>query len=127
MAPIDIGIIGCGNISHSYLKGAARSEQVRVKSVADMRIEAAQEKAAEYGVQAVTVDRLLADPDIQIVINLTVPLAHAPVTMQVIEAGKHVYSEKPLVTRHAEGQALMLAAAAAVFWLLFQSTLDVGS
>jgi predicted dehydrogenase len=75
-------------------------------------MEAAQEKAAEYGVQAVTVDRLLADPDIQIVINLTVPLAHAPVTMQVIEAGKHVYSEKPLVTRHAEGEALMVAAVA---------------
>src|SRR5271165_5485656 len=60
MAGIDIGIIGCGNISHSYLKGAARSEQVRVKCVADMRMEAAQEKAAEYGVAAVAVDRLLA-------------------------------------------------------------------
>ena len=75
-------------------------------------MEAAQEKAAEYGVQAVTVDRLLADPDIQIVINLTVPLAHAPVSLQVVEAAKHVYSEKPLVIRHAEAEALMLAAAA---------------
>ena len=112
MARIDIGIIGCGNISHSYLKGAARSDQVRVRSVADVLMEAAQEKAAEYGVQAVTLDRLLADPDIQIVINLTVPLAHAPVSLQVVEAGKHVYSEKPLVTRHAEAEALMLAAAA---------------
>jgi len=112
MACIDIGIIGCGNISHSYLKGAARSELVRVRSVADLHMEAAQEKAAEYGVQAVTVDRLLADPDIQLVINLTVPLAHAPVSLQVVEAAKHVYSEKPLVTRHAEAVALMLAAAA---------------
>ena len=112
MARIDIGIIGCGNISHSYLKGAARSQQVRVKSVADLRIEAAQDKAAEYGVQAVTVDRLLADPDIKIVINLTVPLAHGPVSLQVVEAGKHVYSEKPLATRHAEAEALTLAAAA---------------
>jgi predicted dehydrogenase len=60
----------------------------------------------------VTVDRLLADPEIQIVINLTVPLAHAPISMQVVEAGKHIYSEKPLVTLHAEGEALMLAAAA---------------
>src|SRR5271165_6844353 len=94
MSRIDIGIIGCGNISHSYLMGAARSELVRVKSVADLHMKAAQEKAAEYGVQAVTVDRLLADPDIQIVINLTVPLAHAPVSLQVVEAAKHVYSEK---------------------------------
>jgi predicted dehydrogenase len=112
MARIDIGVIGCGNISHSYLKGAARSELVRVKSVADMRMEAAQEKAAEYGVQAVTMDRLLADPEIQIVINLTVPLAHAPVSLQIVEAGKHVYSEKPLVTRLSEAEALLLAASA---------------
>jgi predicted dehydrogenase len=112
MASIDIGIIGCGNISHSYLKGAARSKLVRVKSVADLQMEAAKEKAAEYGVQGVTVDRLLADPDIQIVINLTVPLAHAPVSLQVVEAAKHVYSEKPLVTRQAEAEALILAARA---------------
>jgi predicted dehydrogenase len=112
MARIDIGIIGCGNISHSYLKGAARSDLVRVKCVADLHLEAAQEKGAEYGVPAVTVDRLLSDPDIQIIINLTVPLAHAPVSLQVVEAGKHVYSEKPLATRRAEAEALMLAAAA---------------
>jgi predicted dehydrogenase len=112
MSRIDVGIIGCGNISHSYLKGAARSQQVRVKSVADLRMEAAQEKAVEYGVEAVTVDHLLADPDINIVINLTVPLAHAPVSLQIVQAGKHVYSEKPLATSHTEAQALMLAAAA---------------
>ena len=112
MEPIDIGIIGCGNISHSYLKGAARSKMVRVRSVADLRMEAAQEKSAEYSVKAVTIDRLLADPKIQIVINLTVPLAHAQVSLQIVEAAKHVYSEKPLGTRLAEAEALMLAAAA---------------
>ena len=112
MTSIDIGIIGCGNISHSYLKGAGRSQQVRVKAVADLRMEAARERAAEYGVQALTVDRLLADQDIKIVINLTVPVAHAPVSLQVIEAGKHVYSEKPLATSHAEAQTLARAAAA---------------
>ena len=112
MAIIDIGIIGCGNISHSYLKGAARSQQVRVKAVADLRLEAAQERAAEYGVQALTVDRLLMDPDIRIVINLTVPLAHAAVSLQIIEAGKHVYSEKPLATSYAEAQPLPRAATA---------------
>jgi predicted dehydrogenase len=112
MKPIEIGIIGCGNISHSYLKGAARSELVRVAAVADLSMEAAKAKAAEYGVQAVTVDQLLADPGIQIVINLTVPVAHAPVSLQIIEASKHVYSEKPLGIRHAEAEALMLAAKA---------------
>src|SRR6516164_2346573 len=112
MAIIDIGIIGCGNISHSYLKGAARSQQVRVKAVADLRMELAQERAAEYGVQAITVERLLTDPDIRIIINLTVPLAHAAVSLQIIEAGKHVYSEKPLATSYVEAQALPRAAAA---------------
>jgi predicted dehydrogenase len=112
MERIDIGIIGCGNISHSYLKGAARSELIRVRSVADLHMETARTKAAEYGVQAVTMEQLLADPDIQIVVNLTVPIAHAPVSLQVVEAGKHVYSEKPLATRLPEAEPLMLAAAA---------------
>jgi predicted dehydrogenase len=112
MERIDLGIIGYGNLSHSHLKGAARSELVRVKAVADARREAAEAKAAEYGVQAVPVDQLLADPAIQLVLNLTVPVAHAPVSLQIIEAGKHVYSEKPLGIRHAEAEGLMLAAAA---------------
>lgn len=105
-----IGIIGCGIISDSYLKGAARSDLLRVKRVADLRADAAQAKAVEYGVEAATPDQLLADPDIEMVINLTVPAAHVPVGLQVIEAGKHLYSEKPLATRFADGKALLRAA-----------------
>jgi predicted dehydrogenase len=111
MEPTTIGIIGCGNISDAYLKGAARSELIRVKACADMRPEAAEAKASEYGVAAVPVDALLGDPEIEIVINLTVPMAHGPVSRQIITAGKHVYSEKPLAARFSEAQALMLAAA----------------
>ena len=106
MEPI-IGIIGCGNISD--LKGAARSQLIRVKSCADLNAEAARTGATR--IAAVPVDALLADPDIEIVINLTVPLAHGPVSRQIITAGKHVYSEKPLAARFTEAQALMLAAA----------------
>jgi predicted dehydrogenase len=111
MEPTIIGIIGCGNISDAYFKGAARSALIRVKACADLRPEAAEAKALEYGVAALPVDALLADPEIAIVINLTVPLAHGPVSRQIITAGKHVYSEKPLAARFSEGQALMLAAA----------------
>jgi predicted dehydrogenase len=111
MEPTTIGIIGCGSISDAYLKGAARSELIRVKACADLRPEAAEAKAGEYGVAAVPVDALLGDPEIEIVINLTVPLAHGPVSRQIITAGKHVYSEKPLAARFSEAQALMLAAA----------------
>jgi predicted dehydrogenase len=111
MEPTIIGIIGCGTISDAYLKGAARFQLIRVKSCVDLNAEAAQAKATEYGISAVPADALLADPDIEIVINLTVPLAHGPVSRQIITAGKHVYSEKPLAARFTEGQALMLAAA----------------
>ena len=62
MEPTIIGIIGCGNISDAYLKGAARSQLIRVKSCADLNAEAAQAKASEYGISAVPVDALLADP-----------------------------------------------------------------
>ncbi len=111
MDPVTIGIIGCGNISDAYLRGAARSGLLEVKACADLRHEAAVAKAAAYGIEAVAVDRLLADPDIEFVINLTVPVAHAPVSLQIVDAGKHVYSEKPLAARFGEGQALLLAAA----------------
>jgi predicted dehydrogenase len=111
MEPTIIGIIGCGTISDAYLKGAARFQLIRVKSCVDLNAEAAQAKATEYGISAVPADALLADPDIEIVINLTVPLAHGPVSRQIITAGKHVYSEKPLAARFTEAQALMLAAA----------------
>jgi predicted dehydrogenase len=112
MDPTIIGVIGCGNISDSYLKGAARSKLLRVKAVADVQPEAAQARAREYGVAAVDVDALLADPDIAIVVNLTIPAAHAPVSLQILEAGKHVYLEKPLATRFADARPVMQAAAA---------------
>ncbi|MBI3516443.1 MAG: Gfo/Idh/MocA family oxidoreductase [Proteobacteria bacterium] len=112
MQPTIIGIIGCGNISDAYLKGAARSRLVRVKAVADIRADAAAAKAGEHGVDAVSVEALLADPDIEIVVNLTIPAAHAPVSLQIIAAGKHVYLEKPLATRFAAAKPVTQAAAA---------------
>ncbi|MFC0406890.1 Gfo/Idh/MocA family protein [Roseomonas elaeocarpi] len=107
-----IGIIGCGVISEAYLKGAGRSDLLRVKAVADLRMEAAQARAAEYGCAALSVDDLLADPEIEIVLNLTVPVAHAPVDLRILAAGKHIYSEKPLVARFAEAREVLQAATA---------------
>src|SRR5690348_17316028 len=110
--PVAIGIIGCGNVSDLYLTGAGRSGLVRVKAVADLRPEAAQAQAAKYGTQAMSIASLLADREIEIVLNLTVPTAHASVSRRIIDAGKHVYSEKPLATDVAAGRALIEAAAA---------------
>src|SRR5262249_51141998 len=112
MDPTIIGVIGCGNISDAYLKGAARSKLVRVKAVADIRPEVAQAKAREYGVAAVDVDTLLADPDIAIVVNLTIPAAHAPVSLRILEAGKHVYLERPRATGCADARPVIQAAGA---------------
>lgn len=105
-----VGIIGCGNISDAYLKGAARSNLIRVKACADLRPEAAQAKAAQHGVLAMPVKQLLADPEISIVVNLTIPMAHAEVSRQILDAGKHVYSEKPLAANLADADALMALA-----------------
>ena len=112
MKPVILGLIGCGNISDAYFNGAARSHLVRIKACADVRPEAALAKAELHGVQAMSVEQLLADPEIEIVINLTVPQAHAVVAQQVLAAGKHVYLEKPLATDFADAQALLAAAAA---------------
>ena len=107
-----IGIIGCGNISDAYFKGAARSAFVQVKACADMNPAAAQAKAALYGAKALSVPALLADPDISLIVNLTVPLAHAAVSRQIVDSGKHVYSEKPLAANFADATALMAQAQA---------------
>jgi predicted dehydrogenase len=107
MAKTLIGIIGCGNISEAYFKGAARSALVQVKACADMNPEAAKAKAQRHGAAPISVPALLADPEITLVVNLTVPLAHAAVSRQIVEAGKSVYSEKPLAARFADAAALM--------------------
>ena len=102
-----VGIIGCGYISDAYFKGAKNSSLITVKACADLHLEVAKLKAAEYGVIALTVDDLLNDPDITLVINLTVPLAHAIVSKKILQAGKHVYSEKPLSVSFKEASELM--------------------
>jgi predicted dehydrogenase len=84
-----------------------------VKAVADINADATAARAKAYGVQAVSVDGLLADGDIEMVINLTVPLAHAEVSQAIISAGKHVYSEKPLAATLKDGRAVADAAQAA--------------
>ena len=102
-----VGIIGCGYISDAYFKGAKNSSLITVKACADLHLEVAKLKAAEYGVIALTVDDLLNDSDITLVINLTVPLAHAIVSIKILQAGKHVYSEKPLSVSFKEASELM--------------------
>jgi predicted dehydrogenase len=106
MAKLGIGIIGCGNISTSYLRLAPLFKGLKVRAVADINPDAAKARGEEYGVKAQSVEDLLANPEVDVVINLTIPDAHFGVTKRILEAGKHAYSEKPLVLSLKEGKTL---------------------
>ncbi|MTI18042.1 Gfo/Idh/MocA family oxidoreductase [Rhodobacteraceae bacterium RKSG542] len=103
---LSIGIIGCGNISQTYLSLGPKFRGLDLRACADINMEAAEQRASEYGVRAETVDGLLAADDIDIIVNLTIPAAHFEISKRILEAGKHVYSEKPFVLSLAEGQEL---------------------
>ncbi len=107
-----IGIIGCGNISSAYLRLAPLFKGLTVRGVSDVNMAAATAQAEAFGTAAYAVDDLLARSDIDVVINLTVPAVHFEVTRRILQAGKHAYSEKPLVLTLAEGEELRALAAA---------------
>lgn len=107
-----MGIIGCGNISGIYFKNLTQTFDItEVAACADLIVERAGEKAREFGVpKACSVEELLADPKITIVVNLTVPAAHANVNLAALKAGKHVYCEKPLAISREDGKRVLALA-----------------
>lgn len=108
-----VGIIGTGVISGTYLDHLAVLPGVEVVAVADLDLDRAVEVAAKReNVRAMTSDDLLKDPDVDVVLNLTIPAAHASVALAAIEAGKHVYGEKPLAVRRTEAEPVLVAAKA---------------
>ncbi|XBH21472.1 Gfo/Idh/MocA family oxidoreductase [Jonesiaceae bacterium BS-20] len=112
--PLRIGIIGRGNISGAYLKTLPGLSAVRLVAVADIDLERAREAAVGYpGVRVLSVTDLLADPEVDLVLNLTIPAAHAEVALAAIAAGKHVYGEKPLAASASAATALLTAPAQA--------------
>ncbi len=114
-AKIGIGVVGCGKISDVYLRNAISTfEILDVVACADLDLERARAKAAQFGVpRACGVEDLLADPAVEVVVDLTIPAAHAAVNLAAIAAGKSVHSEKPLATDRADaGRTLEMARAA---------------
>ncbi|WP_309398508.1 Gfo/Idh/MocA family protein [Cerasicoccus maritimus] len=109
---IGIGIIGCGNISQAYFNGAKLFEVLEVVSCADVNMDVAKAKAEENECLAQTVDELLANPDVQLVINLTIPAVHAEVSLAALNAGKHVHSEKPLAVTLEDAKKVLETAKA---------------
>jgi predicted dehydrogenase len=107
---MNIGLVGCGRISKSYLDNAKRLG-LNFVAVSDLVVERAQAVSREYGIpKALTTEQLIADKDVQAVLNLTIPQAHFPIAMAALETGKHVYSEKPLSVTRDEGLKLIATA-----------------
>ncbi|HVY52281.1 MAG TPA: Gfo/Idh/MocA family oxidoreductase [Devosia sp.] len=107
---LGVGIIGAGNISSQYLRAMRDFPVLDIRGIADLKPDVAARKAAEFGVTPRSVDDLLADPAIDIVVNLTIPRAHVAVGLKAVAAGKHIYGEKPLGVTFAEGKSLLAAA-----------------
>lgn len=108
-----IGVVGCGNISLAYMRNAPLFRGVEIIACADLNADAAKRRAAEFNLRAAAdVDALIDDKNIDLVLNLTIPVAHFDVSRRALSAGKHVFTEKPLGVTAAEGRRLVDAAAA---------------
>lgn len=110
MEPVCVGLIGAGDISPVYLNALTRSSLLDLMSVATRNLSSASQIAQAHGARGASVQDMLADPAIELVINLTPGVAHQEINAAAIEAGKHVYSEKPFALTH--NAAADLAAAA---------------
>lgn len=108
-----IGIAGCGNISDAYFSGCTKlCQNLEVVACSDVILERAREKAAKWNIPlACSTEELLANPEIELVVNLTIPKLHAKLNTQVLQAGKHVYVEKPLAISLPDAKAVMELAA----------------
>ena len=107
---IGVGIIGCGKISQAYFDGAKTFDVLNILACADLHDATAKAKAKENSCEALTIEKLLAHPEIQLVINLTIPAAHAEVSRNILKAGKHAYCEKPLTVQLEDAQDLLVLA-----------------
>lgn len=109
--PLKVGIIGCGAIIAQYLANFRKLDQIDLVAVADLDPARAQAVADDYeGVRAISVEELLDADDVDLVLNLTIPAAHAEVALKAIAAGKSVYGEKPLAATTAEARQVLDAA-----------------
>lgn len=106
----NVGMVGCGTISRTYIQGIGRYDSLRLTCVADINADNAAAAAEQAGCEAVEVSELMARTDVDIVLNLTIPKAHAEVDLLAIAAGKHVYCEKPLALDREEGWRVIEAA-----------------
>ena len=109
--PVGVGFIGTGMISNTYLGNLARFPDIEVIILGDLNVDAAKARALQHGVgQWGTVDDVLAHPDVEVVVNLTIPAVHAEIASKAIAAGKHVWTEKPISVDRQSGRDLLVQA-----------------
>ncbi len=106
--PLRIGVVGCGNIADAYVRHIGKAPELLVHGVTDLKPERADELAGKYGFQTYAgLEEMLEDDRVQLIVNLTIHHAHYEVTRRCLEAGRHVYSEKPLAMSHKQAQELV--------------------
>ena len=103
-----VGIIGCGNIADIYFSNSQKYfNNFQIVACADIKNEAAKNYAEKYGIEQLSVDQILSNKEIELIINLTIPDVHFEVSKSILEAGKHSYSEKPLSIKFEHGEELV--------------------
>ncbi|TDL33127.1 Gfo/Idh/MocA family oxidoreductase [Jeotgalibacillus sp. S-D1] len=108
MNKMRVGIIGAGNISDIYLAAPSKFKNIELAGIADLLSHKAKEKADLFNIQFYeTPAALMEDPSIEVIVNLTIPSAHAEINLAALDHGKHVYSEKPLATRYEDGKKII--------------------
>lgn len=106
--PLKVGLIGCGRISDIYIQNCQSFAEIDLLACASLDLAESQAKAAAYNIPKATLPQeIINDPDIEAVLNLTIPAAHAEISLAALDAGKHVYSEKPFATTLEDGQAIL--------------------
>lgn len=110
--PLRVGLIGCGRISDIYIQNCQTFPEIDLRACASLDIEESRAKSDQYGIaSACGPDEIINDPEIEAVLNLTIPASHAAISLAALNAGKHVYSEKPFATTLEDGQKILDCAA----------------
>ena len=102
-----VGLIGCGHISETYFRAQEYFNNIRIVKCADINMDSAKKCAIHYNIEAVSVEEILKDKEIEIILNLTIPRAHYEVSKMSLENNKHSYAEKPMAVNFENGKELL--------------------
>ena len=102
-----VGLIGCGHIAETYFRAEKYFNNIKIIKCADINLNAARKCSKEYGIKFLTVNEILKDQEVEIILNLTIPRAHYEISKKALLNGKHVYSEKPLAINLKDGKELL--------------------